>query len=175
MYNTDNDKIPRQHLAASSRSAREQFQNWLTENDLQQIHDADGTPWKLTVKVLEKPSADDLHQAVFDAQLYMKADASADEFVKTGILNPESDERLIAMIGDARIPLQMKPVEFSAPNAEQLRLEFADRVGEVKKKLQSSSLATIKRQLIGRWIDERAVFGFSIKNHNNFDDLTKPR
>lgn len=175
MYNTDPNKIPRQHLAASSRSAREQFQNWLAENDLQQIYDADGTAWKLTVKVLEKPSSEDMHQAVFEAELNLNAGADAAEFTRTGILNPYTDTRLIAMIGEATIPLQMKPLHFSAPNVEQLRLMFADRVTEVKKKLQTHSLHAVKRQLIGRWIDERAVFGFSIKNDNNSDDLTKAR
>lgn len=158
MYNMDPDQLPKRPLVTSLAAANREFDAWLHENRLDAILDGDGLPWRLEVAVTQDDDPSDPYELRWTVRLTFKTEADAPTFVQTGTLDPGKDGRLLGLLGDAKVPMQMKPTVLKASGEEDARRQFLDTVPRLKEKLAQGSLTTVKRQLIGRWVDEHSRF-----------------
>ncbi len=162
MYNMGTEKTPSKPVIASLAQVDRQLQLWLKENDLTGIEDSDGLNWRLEISVLEKPANDDLHAAVLSLTFAIKADTSAADFVRTGVLDQNTDTRLIELIGSRLVPLRMKPMNRAAKNPEHARILLAEMTLDMRKKLSTMPIRDVKRRLIGRFVDSLGKFGAAV-------------
>lgn len=156
----DPDKLPKKPAITSRAAADAEFDRWLRENSFDRLKDGDGQVWKLDLLVtrLPEPAA---KEAAWVMTLQMSAAVTAASLVATKVLDPQTDERLIGMLGDHEIEIDLKPVQHKAVTREDARRLLATVLPETRKKMEASSFKDIKRGLIGRWIDQSRRFGAS--------------
>lgn len=162
MFTSDPEKPPRRPVITSLAGALGEIKNWLVENQLDQVRDADGLVWNLGVKVAQVPDKADPKGLLWQVRLLRSTSASAQDFVQTGALDPEKDSRLIHLIAGGAIDIAMKPMVYDTPDEEAARRLIADLLPKLKANFLKNSLTEVKRTLIGRWVDDRGRFGFGV-------------
>ncbi len=162
MYNKDNDRTPSKPLIVSASSAHQHLAFWLRENNLSTIEDRDGLVWELLISSETLPSTTDPHAGEVHLTIAAILRVDAPGLVATKTLDAHTDTRLLALIGDDRITLHLRPVHHVAKSLEDARLFLTQAIPEIKTTLNGGNLADIKRQLIGRWLDKKQVFGYNI-------------
>jgi hypothetical protein len=159
MFTTERDKPPRRPVITSLAGALGEIKNWLKENQLDQVRDADGMVWDLSVKVHQVPNPADPKGLLWQIRLGLTADATIREFLQTGALDARKDARLLELIGEHSIKIAMKPMVYDTPDEEAARRLVADLLPKLKANFLKNSLTEVKRTLIGRWVDEQGRFG----------------
>jgi hypothetical protein len=154
----DNDKLPKRPVVSSKAAADAEFEYWLKENNFDHMKDGDGLPWKLELKIARVPEPAK-REAPWTLTLHLTAQVTAKTLVETHTLEPEQDSRLIEMMGDHVIDINLKPVQRKAMTREDARRMLAVVLPETRDKVALSSFREIKRSLVGRWIDQSRVFG----------------
>jgi hypothetical protein len=152
-------ETPSRVVVPSHLVAEAQFQTWLNENKYDVLPDAAGVQWKLNIHVLEVPDHVDRRRALIRVSLQVAAQLGAVELTKTGSFDPKLDQRMITVLGDRRIDMQLKPLRFETHSWEDARHFVADSILQLRSKLKHSEMHEIKRTLVGRFIDEQALFG----------------
>lgn len=161
MYNTDPDKLPSRPVISSLTTAQKEVESWVKENDIQHVTDGDGQSWNIAISILEKPSPTDNKRAIWQLEFKFNLVLDAQSCVKFGILNVDHDERLICLIGEELITVNMRPISKTAKSLDEARLTFIDMTNEMRKSIQGKSLLEVKRKLIAQWVDQNRLFGFS--------------
>lgn len=161
MFTPERDKPPRRPVITSLAGALGEIKNWLAENQLDQVRDADGMIWELSVKVTQVPDPTDPRGLLWQVRLGLSTAAEARDFLATGALDARKDARLISLIGNHSIDIAMKPMVYDTPDEEAARRLIVDLVPKLKANFLKNSLAEVKRMLIGRWVDDRGRFGFA--------------
>ena len=160
------DKIPSRPVVKSAISAIDEWERWLYENHFRKLVDGDGLDWLLEMKVDELPADHQIHGGKMVITMQLGVDVGAEEFIRTGTLDPVEDERLLALIGSRLVPLRMRPVTHEAKDLNAGRELLSRVLPELRENTKKSRLREIKRGLIGRWIDELSAFG----NRENLGD-----
>ncbi|MFY7928535.1 MAG: hypothetical protein ACOVS5_06660, partial [Oligoflexus sp.] len=88
--------------------------------------------------------------------------------VDTGVLDPVADARLLSLIGLDSIPIRLKERMIEASQVEEIRREFAAELDKIREYLKKNDLTAVKKQLVGRCVDRRSVFGHRLQQ-DNFD------
>lgn len=158
MHNTDDARPPKRLAVPSRVGAQAELDYWLAENRLKTIRDRDGLEWHLAVAVDQTADAKDPKGLVWRIRLKARAKAQPTELVATGVLDAARDARLIELLGEEPVELSMKPLVYIADNEESARLLVADELPKLRQDLASGSLLAVKRQLVGRLVDERGWF-----------------
>lgn len=161
MFTTDPEKRPRRPVISSLAGALGEIKNWLKENQLDQVRDADGMVWELSVKAAQVRDPANPKGLLWQVRLGLETTAKAQDFIATGALDAKKDARLIELVGDHAINIAMKPMVYDTPDEEAARRLVADLVPKLKANFLKNSLTEIKRTLIGRWVDDRGRFGFA--------------
>jgi hypothetical protein len=149
---------PSRPVVTSQLSANRAAQAWLEQNKQDSVVDAAGLEWKIVVEMREVPDPVDHRRAMFELTIRLEASASAETLIRTGTLHQQDDERLAQLIGDSIIPFARKPIYHEAKSIDEARRFLADRVQEIAKEMRANGFHEIKRQLIGRWVDEKTRF-----------------
>jgi len=87
------------------------------------------------------------------------AKMSAAALVGAMVLEADADARMIAMIGADLVPMVMKPTVLVAPSEAEARGLLAMELPRLKAAFKDMKLGEVKRALIGRWLEERCLFG----------------
>lgn len=142
---------------SSYLSAQMEADEWTRQNEFDNIIDKDGLEWTLNLTHEELPSllGDSLQ---WNATFAYKARSDAAAFIRTKVLDPVVDERLICLLGEDEMALMLKPTIIQASNSDELKTKLSQSLFDFKKKLSSSNLRDLKRGLIGRWIDSQRQF-----------------
>ena len=121
--------------------------------------DGEGQPWTVEAKIASVPSATDPHQLRCLLRLGLKSSVSGGDLVATGVLSRDTDARLLALLGEAKVPVAMKPVVYELPTEEAIRSHLARVLPELRRDLATSSLGPVKRALLRRFVDGLGAFG----------------
>lgn len=159
MYNTDPDKLPKKPVTISQTSANEEFARWLAQNDRHHLRDAAGVIWNISVETLETPDPTDHRQAVWKITLRIGADVGAHHLIADKTLDEGKDERLLGLLGDATIRLALKPSVHEAQGLDAARKWLAEELHRLRDQFAKDGFHEVKRQLVGRWVDESRWFG----------------
>jgi hypothetical protein len=167
----DLEMLPRKLVVPSLTQANAEIEMWLRHNKYDAVKDADGQIWALTVKaerIMRRTLQMDL---VWEVQMRLEAAVNVQQFVATGVLDPQKDERMMDLIGDAAVPLKMRPIRNFAQTEDDVKLIILEGIPKLRSKLLRSSLIEVKRTLIGRWLNARCSFGAELAD-TPVDDFT---
>ena len=165
----ETNQNPSRLVIPSHLSAERAVQNWMQQNQLDKIKDAAGLEWRIAVDMKEVPDAVDHRRSVIELIVKVESSASAVQLTQTGSLISPADDRLIGLLGDARIPFARKPQYFEAKSMDDARRWLADRMLEIGSEMRSSAFHEVKRNLVGKWIDAKGEFGQGYFSHKNQD------
>lgn len=156
----ETNQNPSRLVIPSHLSAERAVQAWMQQNRLDLVPDAAGLEWRIQVEMREVPDAVDHRRSVVELTVRVGSSADGQDLVRTGTFNAVNDERLIAMLGEDRVPFGRKPRYHEARNMDEARQWLADCMLEIGNEMRSSAFHDVKRQLVGRWIDARREFGY---------------
>lgn len=159
MYTTSKGDTLSKPVFPSTVHGNESIKRWLKENRYEKILDSDGLEWHCEFDLKSCPHPKKPRGVAIEARMIWKTTAVTRQFVESGTLDREIDERLIELIGARSIELAMKPIYYTADSEEDLRGFISDIVPSFRQKLTTQPLKDIKRLLITRWIDEHQAFG----------------
>lgn len=158
MFERESGSRPKRPVVSTLTAATVELKRWLEESCLTTFQDADGQPWTLGVKVIRVPDPQTTNGLLWSLKLGMTAQVSGLDLIATGVLCPDQDSRLLLLIGEDHVPLAMRPIVHLAPNEQEARQLLATVLPALKESLSQQSLVPVKRELIGRWIDEGCQF-----------------
>lgn len=159
MFHQNSDRPPKRPIIGSQAGALNELKNWLKDNQFERLQDGDGLAWDMEIKVQQIPAKGDPKGLLWRLQLQLKREMTGEELVNARILQRPADERLLALIGSASLNMAIKPQVFEAANELEARRLLADHLPKLKAALVKKSLLTVKRGLVGRWVDEKSHFG----------------
>ena len=160
MYSKFQDTPTTKPVISSSLSAKQHVEEWIARHSqIQEILDGDGLAWNVDIQVKESPHEQNPRKTNIEVQVSLWADVDVNALLKDGTFDSQEDARLIALIGLRRIPLRMRPLRRHAEKSEEARVILAEILQSLKKSLADSELSKIKRDLIGRWVDQERRFG----------------
>lgn len=162
----DLDKRPSKPVIPSFMGAVAQANQWLREHRHDEIYDADGLAWALKISTKQLPSRLNTKGTLWEITLSISAEVTASGFVASGTLDPARDQRLIHLIGDAAVPLAMRPVQYMAESDDAARKILSEAVQALAEDIKSKSMHPLKRSLIGRYIDQKSQFTYP-SNHGS--------
>ena len=153
------DRLTSRPVVKSATSAQSDWERWLYENHFQRLLDGDGLDWNLDLKVMPYPDDSQIRGTKWAATISLYADVSAEDFIKTNVLFPERDERLIQLIGNHKVSLKMRPTTHEAHGEKEAREMMVKILPELRENILKTKMVELKRTLIARWIDENMMFG----------------
>lgn len=156
---TGSDKPPKRPVITSLAGALTEVRHWLTENQLNEVRDGDGLAWDLAVKVVQVPDPANPKGLLWQVRLMLKTQAEVAQLLETGTLDAVKDARLIEMIASKSIDLAMRPLTYHVASEEAARSLLVDVLPKLKASFARNSLAEVKRNLVGRYVDEGCRFG----------------
>ena len=159
MFSTESDKLPKRPVVSTLTAAIADLKRWLEETCHSTCQDGDGQTWNIGIKVTRIPDPDTANGLLWSIRLGLTAQVSGVDLVATGVLSPADDSRLLYLIGEELVPLAMRPIIHKAENEAEAKRLLASVLPELKETVAKQSLVRVKRDLIGRWVDERCQFG----------------
>lgn len=156
MYNTNSSEFPKRPAQVSASAANAAFMDWVAVNDFKHIKDKAGMVWNVEFILEEVPAAGSARQLEVRLNLHLRGQLVAAELVRTGVLDADTDERLLGLIPERGFPVTMQPIMLVASSQEEMRQELGKKMVELREQMRREDLKTIKRGLVGRWIDEHS-------------------
>lgn len=158
LRNSIDDKPPKKPAISSSLGANLEFENWLAANKYHEITDSEGLKWELKLRLHSVPHPSEPKGEQVELTMELHSQASAKEFVEHGTLKLEEDQRLVDLLGEDTLPLVVKPKKSIFPHHESIKQDLAETIQELTSKFLKSNIRSIKRNLIGKWINDKAKF-----------------
>ncbi len=159
MYNTDPDKLPKKPVTISQTSANKEFARWLEQNNRHSLCDASGLNWNIHLETLETPDPADHRQVQWSLTLRITSEVNAAQLLAGQTLHENNDERLLSLFGDASIRIALKPITHQEATLDGARKWLAAELNRLREQFAKDGFHEVKRQLVGRWIDEERLFG----------------
>lgn len=159
MYSTEAKGIPKKLVVKSQAGAETDLEEWIRANDLKNIPDVDGHIWHLEVTRELIPDRVNAGRNRHIVYLQAFTDMGRDQLVQEGIFDAEKDGRLLGLLGEKRVRLAMSPVKETAWSEDEIRSILMDHIARIRKNLSSPSVSSLKRELAGRYVDRKSVFG----------------
>ena len=144
-------------------AASEQAEKWTTEQSIRSIEDADGTVWQVEA-VPEEGFENKLPDSyIYSINLIMRTVMSTKELISCQVLDTDKDSRVIGLIGDHHLEMEMCPIRFKDSDENTAKQAARDYLITLRDKLGQKSMLEIKRSLVIDWIEKNSLFG--AKNH----------
>jgi hypothetical protein len=153
------DRLPSKPVIKSLTSAQAEWENWLSQNNFEFMRDGDGIDWQVAMTFDQLPSEIDRHKGKWIATVQLGIDLSVSKLIESGTIDPDQDERLIFLAGTGKIPLRMKKLRYEALGENEMRDVLVRILPELRENFRKTSLHSIKRNLVNRWVDGLASFG----------------
>jgi hypothetical protein len=154
--------ITRRPVIASVASAAAEFNHWVEQKTRQDFKDANGGIWQLQLDLQQLPHPQDTQAALFRLNIGLNCDLNARHLVEVGAYDALEDQRLLQLLGEDRIPVAMKKRVMENSSLENLRSELADELVRIRKSLEKIDLNSMRKRVIGQWIDRKQLFGSRI-------------
>jgi hypothetical protein len=154
--------ITRRPVIASVASAAAEFNHWVEQKAQKDFKDANRGIWQLQLDLQQLPHPEDTQGALFRLTIGLSCELDACHLVEVGAYDAQEDQRLLQLLGDDRIPVAMKKRVMESPSLENLRTELADELLRIRKSLEKIDLNSMRKRVIGQWIDQRQIFGSRI-------------
>jgi hypothetical protein len=159
MFSSDSDKLPKRPVVSTLTAALADLRRWLEESSHTTCRDGDGQIWNIGIKVTRIPDPETPNGLLWSLRLGLTAQVTGLDLVTTGVLSPAEDSRLLYLIGGEVVPLAMRPMIHQAADEAEAKRLLAAILPDLKETIAKQSLVRIKRDLVGRWVDERCQFG----------------
>ncbi len=152
----------RRPVIASVASAAAEFNHWVEQKAQKDFKDANGGVWELQLNLQQLPQPQDTQGALYRLNIGLGCELNARHLVEVGAYDAQDDQRLLQMLGEDRIPVAMKKRVMENPSLENLRTELADELVRIRKSLEKIDLNSMRRRVIGQWVDRKQLFGSRI-------------
>ena len=154
----DGGQRPTRPTVSSLTGALAAIDAWVRDHRFDSLTDADGQAWNLKTEVTQIPDAADSRKLLWQIQLKLSATVSGQDLVRTHALDIDKDARLLALVADHEVPMAMRPQTHVVPNEDEAKLLLAETLPKFKAEFEAKSLISVKRELVGRWVDARGRF-----------------
>lgn len=152
----------RRPVIASVASATAEFNHWVEQKAQKDFKDANGGVWQLQLDLQQLPHPQDTQAALYRLNIGLSCELNTRHLVEVGAYDAQDDARLLGLLGEARIPVAMKKRIMENPSLENLRSELADELSRIRKSLEKVDLNSMRKRVIGQWIDRKQLFGSGI-------------
>jgi hypothetical protein len=149
----------RRPVIASVASAAAEFNHWVEQKAQKDFKDANGGVWLLQLNLQQLPHPQDTQAALYRLSIGLSCELNVRHLVEVGACDPQEDERLLQLLGEDRIPVAMKKRVMENSNLENLRQELGDELVRIRKSLEKIDLNSMRKRVIGQWIDRKQLFG----------------
>jgi hypothetical protein len=149
-------------VIASVASATAEFNRWVEQKAPKDFKDANGGVWEFQLKLQQLPHPQDTQATLFRLQIGLGCELDARHLVEVGAYDAVEDQRLLQLLAEDRIPVAMKNRVMEANSLENLRMSLADELVRMRKSLEKIDLNSMRRRVIGQWIDRKQLFGSRI-------------
>lgn len=146
-------------IVKSSIAADREAHEWTDQQRIEKIVDGDGDVWAVSLKVEEAFESSQSEDFLYTVTIVMNKEVGVEDLLETGVLTKGKDFRMLALIGGARINLEMNPVQFKDRVEHRAKQAAREYLVTLRDKLKGQSLVEIKRRLIHSWIDQSGRFG----------------
>ena len=157
-YRADNEKISGSLVIPSPANVSQDAEKRMPDGTLDRLRDGDGWFWDLDITVSQVADPKDPKGLSWLLKIKPMTNMTASDLLDQGVLDSQHDERLLALIADRVIPMQMKPSIFHASDEAAIRSLIRDLLPRLKNQFLEYKLVTIKRTLVHRWVDESRIF-----------------
>ncbi|MDQ3235227.1 MAG: hypothetical protein M3Q07_25745 [Pseudobdellovibrionaceae bacterium] len=152
----------RRPVIASVASADAEFNHWVERQGYREFKDANGGIWQLHMKLRQLPHPHDTQASLYRLQIDLKCELDTRHLVEVGAYDSKEDERLLLRLGTDRVPVEMKSRIMETPSIENLRGELVDELDRIRKSLEKIDLNSMRKRVIGQWVDRKQLFGSRI-------------
>ena len=140
----------------SQKAAEEQFGDWLKQSRMSTLVDLDDQVWNLIYEV--RPYSDSLWQGSVRAGLT----ASTSQYIKAQVLDQQMDSRFIGLLGEKPPTVYFSPDPILGPGEDAVLVGLRERVLEMDSFFKEKESRSIKRKLLGKWLDQQKEFGHGL-------------
>ena len=146
-------------LIKNSTAIAAEIANWEVENNIKTVLDRDGTVWTLSFELENVPDVaiKSISRISLKYSLEAKEDSAA--LIRSKVLDPVDDERLLMLLHDKPVRFWMSKVAFSGLTENDAKKRFPEVVPEIKKSLLEIDLRARKRELVHTHIENSSLFG----------------
>lgn len=149
-------------VIASVASADAEFNRWVERQAFQDLKDANGGLWQLQLNLQQLPHPHDTQAPLYRLQIGLSCELDARHLVNVGAYDAKDDERLLNLLGSDRVPVAMKSRVMEHSSLESLRGMLADELFKLRKSMDKVDLNSMRKRVIGQWIDRKQLFGSRI-------------
>ncbi len=156
-------------LNPSYTAATKSMESWMAANHRQSPSDLDGLLWQIQVKTILEPlsmdsprasrAKDPSHELSWVTTLWAEATLTGENLLSQGVLDPDLDRRLLSLLGTDKIPMMFRPKTIVLESEQATREMLLTEIPLIINTIQQSTHKSLKRQLVGRWIDQNREFG----------------
>jgi len=111
------------------------------------------------MKLEQLPHPQDTQGALFRLHIGLDSMLDARQLVEVGAFDSEEDKRLLQMLGNDKVPMEMRNRMLEHASVENLRGMLADEMINIRKSLAKVELNEVRKRLIGQWVDRKCLFG----------------
>ncbi len=154
------DQRPRPPVIRSLASADAAFNNWVTQNGYHLLLDKAGDRWDLGLHLEQLPHPDYTIKPLCRLHISLSSHIDQDKLIKSGVLNPVTDRRLLSLMGADQIPIKVQVKVLEARSIDAIRSEFASYIVNLRSELKQLELGPLKKRLIGSWVNKKSRFGY---------------
>lgn len=144
-------------LIPSQLSAKRSAEQWNDQRS-RKIKDKDGLEWRLHIFSEQAGSESEPKFIDWTLKIQLKASANTSTLIETKTLDKHSDSRLIKILDHHKIEFALKPLKYNASNEEEVYRMANEGMLNYIDRIKNTSLHQIKRELIGRFVDQRCQF-----------------
>lgn len=161
-YNTSEERQPTKALVKSYLAADQDTKIWESTLLNRKVSDQDGTEWQIKIRreedyLAHKP----LKPFGIMVNISLTYQAESQSLIKCGIFSEGEDERLLGLLGENIVPIELKAFYLEGSDKAEVDREIRLRVETLSKEMPLRSLRDLKRKFVIDWIDRSR--GFSKK------------
>ncbi|MDA9951145.1 hypothetical protein N9D31_01095 [Oligoflexaceae bacterium] len=151
----ENDKLPTKPVISSQWAAEAEARQWTHENAEKTMVDGEGLEWRVCQSCEQQVSGERL----FEIKIWLEADPSVGQLIESGALDQKTDERLIEILGDAKIPMSTKVKSYTAPTQGSAKNVSQSTIDDMRQRLKKAQINETKRKLLFRFVENKTYFG----------------
>lgn len=161
-YNTSEDRLPSKAVVKSSLAADQDAKNWEQTQPSRFVVDQEGTKWQVNI-VREEDYMNHKPLKPFGIMVNVNLTYFADvpSLVACGIFLEEEDERILGMLGESRVLIELKAFYIEGTEKAAVDREVRARVESLAQEMPTRSLKDLKKKFVADWIHQSR--GFSKK------------
>jgi hypothetical protein len=151
-------------IVVSSSQAEHQLQTWLRENNFEDLTDADGVRWKISIKMENHADPVNRHGSIVQAVIAFESLIDTRTLLATRTFDETNDERLLGLFSHRVIHHKLPSMTLIANSSARLRTDFAAQLIELRKSFAAKSFKAIRQQAVREAINNAGRFSSDDKD-----------